>query len=245
MRTSNNTVLITGGASGIGFSLAKTFLEKGNQVIIIGRNSEKLKLAQSQYPALITYSCDISNRSERDDLILEIEKKHKELNILVNNAGVQVNYPSIEDISSIQHIRPELNINLVAPIELTCLLLPILLQKETACIVNITSVLGIVPKKNAPIYCASKSGLHTFSQSLRYQLENTGVKLFEVIPPLVDTDMTQGRGEGKISPETLVEEFFAGFEKDRYEMNIGKTKILRKLHRLFPKLAENIIKNKE
>ncbi len=245
MRTSNNTVLITGGGSGIGFSLAKTFLKKGNQVMIIGRNSEKLELAQSQYPALITYSCDISNRSERDDLILEIEKKHKELNILVNNAGVQVNYPSIEDISSIQHIRPELNINLVAPIELTCLLLPILLQKETACIVNITSVLGIVPKKNAPIYCASKSGLHTFSQSLRYQLENTGVKLFEVVPPLVDTDMTQGRGEGKISPETLVEEFFAGFEKDRYEMNIGKTKILRKLHRLFPKLAENIIKNKD
>ncbi len=245
MKISNNVVLITGGTSGIGFALAESFLQKGNKVIVVGRNQEKLKFVRSRYPELITFACDINDRTERDDLVLEIEKQFSDLNVLINNAGVQFNYASVEELSSIQNIRPELDTNLVSPIELTCLFLPLLINKPNACIINITSALAFVPKRNAPIYCASKAGLHIFSKSLRYQLEKDGVKVFEVIPPLIDTDMTKGRGEGKISPKTLVDEFMRGFEKDRFEMNIGKVKILRTLSRFFPTLADNIIKNRE
>ena len=244
MDTSNNTILITGGGSGIGYALAKEFMNRRNKVIIVGRSNKKLQMAKKTMSNLITYACDITSPSDRDDLLLEIESNHNDLNVLINNAGIQYNYSSIEDLSSIDRIRPEFYTNLLAPIELSCLLLPLLLQRESAAVVNVTSLLGIVPKKSAPIYCSSKAGLHIFSKTLRYQLEDTPIRVFEIIPPIVDTDMTIGRGSGKISPEELTEEFMRSFEQDRYEINIGKTKILRRLHRLFPPLAEKMMKNK-
>lgn len=119
---------------------------------------------------------------------------------------------------------------------------PKLLEKKEAAIVNVSSGLGLVPKESAPVYCASKAGLHIFSKSLRYQLESTNVKLFEIIPSLVDTDMTKGRGKGKLIPEQLVEEFWKNFVKDKYEIKIGKVKLLHLINRISPKLAESIMK---
>lgn len=124
--------------------------------------------------------------------------KYDDINILINNAGVQYNYEFSNEENAHNLIEMELNINLVGPILLTSLFLPKLLQKKEAAIVNVSSGLGFVPKESAPIYCASKAGFHIFSKSLRYQLEKTDIKLFDIIPPLVDTEMTKGRGRGKI-----------------------------------------------
>lgn len=113
---------------------------------------------------------------------------------------------------------------------------------ENAAIINVSSGLGLVPKASAPVYCATKAGMHIFTKALRYQLESTNVKVFEIIPPVVDTDMTRGRGRDKISPEQLVEEFWGNFKKDMYEIPIGKIKLLKTINRFFPGIADNIMK---
>ena len=142
---------------------------------------------------------------------------------------------------SIEKIEQEINVNLTAPIKLIALLLPVLQENKNAAIVNVSSGLGLVPKMQAPVYCGTKAGIHIFSKSLRYQLEK--VKVFEIIPPIVDTNMTKGRGNGKITADQLVEEFVKAFAKDEFEVNIGKVKLLKLVNRISPKLAEKIMKN--
>ncbi|NOZ03904.1 MAG: SDR family NAD(P)-dependent oxidoreductase [FCB group bacterium] len=242
MKINNQTALITGGASGIGLALTKRFLDAGNKVIIVGRNKQKLESVKSLSPGLITYQCDLSNYSQVESLKDRIANKHSDLSILVNNAGIQYNYRFTEDSDVINKIAREVEINLAAPIKLVSLLLPILLRQKSAAIINVSSGLGLVPKESAPVYCATKAGIHIFTKALRYQLENTSVRVFEIIPPLVDTDMTQGRGKGKISADDLAKEFFREFAKNHYEINIGKVKLLRLINRLSPALAEKILR---
>ncbi len=129
------------------------------------------------------------------------------------------------------------------PVTLCGLLLPVLSVQPQAAIVHVTSGLGLVPKKSAPVYCATKAGLHLFTKALRYQLEGSPVKVFEIIPPVVDTPMTAGRGSRKISPQQLVDEFMRAFERDRFEVSIGKVKLLRLISRLAPAVADRILKN--
>ncbi len=174
-------------------------------------------------------------------LTLFVKQEHPDTNILDNNVGIQHNYYFGEEDAHLGKIEQEININFLAPIKLISLLLPSLQMNPNAAIVNVSSGLGLVPKKQAPVYCGTKAGIHIFSKALRYQLKN--VKVFEIIPPLVDTQMTAGRGKGKISPEELVDEFIDAFKKDHYEINVGKVKLLRIINRLSPALAENIMKN--
>jgi short-subunit dehydrogenase involved in D-alanine esterification of teichoic acids len=148
------------------------------------------------------------------------------VNILINNAGIQYNYDFVNPEIATELIETELQTNLIAPLQLIKLMLPHLITKPKAAIVNVSSGLGLVPKQTAPVYCASKAGLHIATKALRWQLETTPIKVFEIIAPLVDTPMTQGRGKGKISPEALVDEFWNDFTRDRYEIKIGKTKLL-------------------
>lgn len=122
-------------------------------------------------------------------------------------------------------------------------LLPILTTKQNSAIINVSSGLAFAPKKSAPIYCATKSAIHIGTKAIRYQLENFNVKVFEIIPPFVDTAMTKGRGKGKITPKRLVDEFLRNFKNDKLESNIGKTKFLRFIQRIFPKIADKILKN--
>ena len=117
------------------------------------------------------------------------------------------------------------------------------MQRSSAAIVNITSALALVPKQSAPIYCATKAAMHNFTKALRYQLESTPIKVFEIIPALVDTEMTRGRGKGKITPEAMVDEALRGIESNKYEIRVAKTKILFALHRFLPSVAERIIRN--
>lgn len=240
MRLNKNKVLITGGSKGIGLAMAQKFLALDNEVIIIARNLDDLESVKKENSNLIIYQADLTQNEAVAALAAFIKKEHTDLNILVNNAGIQHNYSFLEESELSNMVEEELRINLLSPIHLITALLPVLESNENAAIVNVSSVLGIVPKANAAVYCASKAGLHIFSKSLRYQLNKT--KLFELIPPLVDTQMTAGRGKGKISPESLVNTFFKRFEKDKYEISVGKVKLLRLINRISPSIADRIMK---
>ncbi|MFF2483922.1 SDR family oxidoreductase [Paenibacillus sp. NPDC058071] len=245
MNTSGHTVLITGGASGIGLALTEQFIRNGNKVIVAGRNESKLSELKARYPDVQVILCDISRDSDRSRLVKWLNDEHSDLSVLVNNAGIQYNYAFTgENIQEAERkIKEETDINLITPIMLIAQLLPLLSRHPQAAIVNISSALGIVPKKSAPVYCATKAGLHLFTKALRYQLESTPIQVFEVIPPLVDTDMTKGRGRGKISAEQLAAEFWRAYRCDRLEISIGKVKMLHWLNRFTPRVAEAILKN--
>ena len=240
MRLQKNKILITGATSGIGEAMLNKFLLFDNQIIALGRNTEKLKKLAQKDERIIPFPCDISKAEELDKLIFFLEQSHPDTNILINNAGIQYNYHFAEEKQILNKVEQEINVNFLAPIKLIALLLPLLKNNDNACIVNISSGLGLVPKMQAPVYCGTKAGIHIFSKALRYQLEHT--KVFEVIPPLVDTQMTKGRGKGKISAEQLVDEFIRAFKKDQYEINIGKVKLLKFINRLLPSVAESIMK---
>jgi uncharacterized oxidoreductase len=243
MIATGNTVLITGGSSGIGLALAKRFLELKNEVIITARDAAKLDQIKNEFPEIITFAGDLTDKNSMDELVLFIEQQHSDLNILINNAAVQYNYNFVDEPDLTYKIDYEISANLTAPIKLTGLLLPLLLKNKRSAIVNVSSGLFIAPKKTASVYCATKSAIHSFTKTIRYQLENTDTKVFEIIPALIDTPMTEGRGKLKLLPQKLVDEFMASFKKDNLEIYIGKTKLLKLISRFSPRLADKIMKN--
>ena len=226
---------------GIGLALAREFKSLGNQIIITGRNPETLQKIGEEYD-FECISGDLGNPSDLHHLINQIQTNHPDLNVLINNAGIQKNYQLIEEENFDHEIELELAVNLTAPIKLCSALLPILARQEQSAIVNVSSILALVPKQSAPVYCGSKAGLHIFTKALRYQLKGSRVKVFEIIPPLVDTAMTKGRGQGKMSPEDLAKECFQGFQKDRFTIYPGKAKLLRAIQRVAPGIADGILK---
>jgi uncharacterized oxidoreductase len=240
MKVGNNTILITGGGSGIGLSLARAFLRSDNTVIVCGRNPVKLEAVKKQHPGIITFVCDIANDQEREKLIHAATQKYPKLNVLVNNAGIQHNYDFTDGKDHRALIDEETNINFLAHVKLTDQLLPLFAKMQVAAIVNISSALAVVPKESAPIYCATKAAIHNFSKALRYQLQKTPIKVFEIMPTLVDTEMTKGRGKDKVSPDSLATEVLRAMETERYEIPIGKTRMLFLLHRFAPAIVERI-----
>lgn len=240
MRLTNNKILITGATDGIGKALAERFVALNNLVIAVGRNQDKLEELTSSNKNFIGFQADVSNMEDLERLSMFISAQHPDLNILINNAGVQFNYHFEEELHLMNKIDYEVTVNFLAPIKLTGLLLPILKLNDNAAVVNVSSGLGLVPKMQAPVYCGTKAGIHIFTKSLRYQLKN--VKVFEIIPPLVQTSMTEGRGRGKILPAELVQEFMKAFENDVFEVNIGKVKLLKLINRISPAVAEKIMK---
>ncbi len=194
MKLNGNTILITGGAGGIGFALAEAFLAAGNEVIICSRKKDRLQQAQQRYPGLHVRECDVSDGSSRDALVSWIIENHKKLNILVNNAGIQNNIDFRLGKEELLRGESEIRTNLEAPIYLCASLIPLLMNQSTAAIVNVSSSLGLVPMAHMPVYCATKAGLHIFTKCLRRQLILTNIRVFEILPPAVDTELNmQGR----------------------------------------------------
>ena len=226
MKLSENTILITGGANGIGLALAQRLSERVNRVIICGRSESSLQDAQAQVPALITRVCDIADTESRQSMVAWLKAEHPSLNILVNNAGVQFQR-DFTNGGAIESLEAEVAINLIAPIYLLTELLPSLKQQSQALIVNVTSGLAFSPMADVPVYCATKAALHSFTLSLRHQLRNTPVRVVELAPPIVDTGLGGGtRSEGTISRNMLSTEDFAtqtidGLENDQDEILIG------------------------
>lgn len=249
MNLARQTVLVTGGSSGIGLALARSLRERGSRVLICGRDEAKLAQAASRVPGLETVSCDLGLESDLDVLVEAVHAQLGGLSLLVNNAAVQYNYtfPDADPEAIPVNIREELAINLNAPISLTAQLLPLLANQADSAVVNLTSGLALAPKKSAAVYCASKAGLRTFTKALRYQLEDAklGVRVVEVMLPLVATPMTEGRGNPrlKLRPERVAREVLAGLEVDRKEIRVGGAKAFGWLHRLAPGVAERLLRN--
>jgi len=205
-------------------------------VILVGRSESALAAACAASLGAQSCAADVSSAADRARLV----SLYPQATILVNNAGVQFNGPIAE--ASEANIEQELTVNFLAPVLLARAFIPLLSKHTEAAIINVSSGLALVPKEDAAIYCASKAALHSFSKTLRWQLEATPIRVFEVLPPLVETAMTAGRGKGKITAAQLADEFWEGFQRDRKEMLIGKAKLLAWVNRLAPRLAEKILR---
>ena len=243
MKLSNNTILITGGATGIGLALARALYDKNNRIIVCGRNKARLDELKKQLPDVVIYQCNLADETDLFRFADAVLADYPSINMLINNAGVQYNYLFTEEQTHTVPIREEVRVNLLAPLQLSERLLPHLMRQENAAIVNITSALAFAPKKCAAVYCATKAAMRSFTQALRYQLEGSSVAVFELVPSLVDTDMTQGRGNGKISPQALASEALKAMAADKHDILIEKTKALYLLYRLFPFAAYRLLKN--
>lgn len=191
MNISGNTILVTGGSGGIGLALAERFVKAGNQVIVCGKRPEKLAAAKAKVPQLHARVCDVAVAAERVALCEWVRQEFPNLNVLVNNAGIQNRNGNLlqADAANWGSYQAEIATNVEAPIHLTMLLLPLLVGKPNATIINVSSSLAFTPMASIPIYCATKAAVHSFTMSLRHQVANHGVEVVEVIPPAVQTDL--------------------------------------------------------
>ncbi len=232
MKLSGNTILITGGTSGIGLALAKEFTALGNKVIVCGRRVDRLEQMKLEIPGLVAYRCDVSVAAERRALLEWLQSEHPDANVLVNNAGVQLTADLHHEID-LDRLETEMNTNFTAPVHLSSLFAAFLKGKEGAAIVNISSGLAFVPIAFMPIYCASKAAIHSFTLSLRYQLRNSGIQVFEIAPPAVDTELGHDRrtdknqSHGGIPVGEFVQGAMEALENDVLEATVGMATSLR------------------
>jgi len=205
MKLTQNTILITGGGSGIGRGLAEAFHTLGNHVIIAGRRKELLEKTAAANPGMQFRLLDQDDAGEIRSFAAQVANDFPALNVLVNNAGIQ----RLEDMTSgvVDDAESTITTNLLGPIRLTGALLPSLMTKPQPAILNVTSGLAFVPFAMIPTYCATKAALHSYTQSLRYQLRNTSVQVIEIIPPWVRTEL---QGERGMNPKAMpLDEYIA------------------------------------
>ncbi|RVU02880.1 SDR family NAD(P)-dependent oxidoreductase [Mucilaginibacter limnophilus] len=218
MNLSNNKILITGGASGIGLGLTERFIKGGNTVIICGRRQDVLDEAAAKFPGVITRQCDLSVESERIDLYNWIAQNHSDLNVLVNNAGVQ-NWMTVNDTAFFEKAKQEAEINILAPLHLTQLFVQL---KSLTTIMNVTSGLAFVPFSKVGVYSATKAFFRSFTLSLRHQLKDSGVEVIEIIPPALNTDLG-GKGLHNAAPPVsdFIESIFEQLKNGSNELTFG------------------------
>jgi len=230
MKTSDNTVLITGGATGIGLALAEALVNADNKVLICGRRRRKLEEAKQKLPQIQVRQCDLSREEDRESLYNWVKDEYEDLNMLVNNAGVQRAIDLRKGATDLLSGEDEVQVNFVAPIHLSACFAPLLMGKKEAAIINVSSGLAFVPIAVMPVYCAAKAGIHIFSVSLRHQLKGTSVKVFEVVPPAVDTELGKGSSRnseqrhGGIPPSEVAAETMKALRNAEYEIVVGKAK---------------------
>jgi uncharacterized oxidoreductase len=232
MKTTGNTILITGGTSGIGLGFAEEFLKLGNKVIICGRREQRLKQVKEKHPEMIIRVCDVSDIKQREELSQWVIKEHPDTNILMNNAGIQL-LSNIKDPADLGKVRQEVETNFIAPIHLTSLFIKHLASKPSSVIINISSGLAFAPLAFMPVYCATKAAIHSLTLSLRHQLKDTSIKVFEIIPPAVDTELGGDRradpsqSHGGMSVSEFIAEAMTALKKDVVEAAIGQSVGLR------------------
>lgn len=193
MDTTGNTILITGGASGIGLALAEAFLAVGNEVIIAGRRQSALDAAVAAHPGLAAYVLDVEDAAAITAFATRITQAHPALNVLINNAGImRAENLAAESVATVD-AEATIATNLLGPIRLTAALLPQLRAREKAAVINVTSGLAFMPLAITPTYSATKAALHSYTQSLRHQLRGAVVEVLELAPPMVQTEMMPGQ----------------------------------------------------
>jgi len=224
MKITDKTVLVTGGGSGIGYATAKYLSEKGNKVIIAGRNPEKIKKAGEEL-GVTAIAFDVTNAEDVKAIVKRIEKEFSDLSVLINNAGVANLYRLGEGAGAFEKSKQEFETNYFGPVRLTEALLPTLKKQPEAAIVNITSNVSFHPLIVLPTYSDTKAALHSHTVALRLTLaKDTNIKLFEVMPSLINTDATKDMGGANgLPPKVVAEDIFNGLEQDQYEIYVGDT----------------------
>ncbi len=243
MITSNKKVLITGGSSGIGFAIAKKFLFQSNTVIIIGRDIEKLEKIKLIYPQIHIYKIDVTKDEEVQLLATDIQEKFNGIDVLINNAGVMQSLDVGNEGNDLSQQLEEIAINFSSPIRMLHYFLPQLKKSKEAVVINVSSGLAFVPFVRTPIYSATKAALHFWTKSIRLHLEPHGIQVLELIPPLVNTPLSQNviQSFKPMSTEELAESFWKGYVKSREEIVPGKAKQLKLLGTLAPKFIFKLI----
>jgi uncharacterized oxidoreductase len=236
MKLTGRTILITGGSSGIGLAFALKFLEFGNEVIVTGRRQSVLDEVKAKYPKLHTIQSDVADPSQIAALAARVENDFPRLDVLMNNAGILLYKNLRASASDLDGLMAEVNINVGGVIRTTSALMNVLAANKGT-VINVSSGLAFVPLPAAPIYSATKAAIHSYTLSLRFQLEANGVEVVEIMPPAVKTDMTIELVEGGasvMSTDDLVKQSFSALKSGSLEIHPGQTKMLALMRRLAP-----------
>ncbi len=236
MNVDGKTVLLTGGTNGIGREMALQLKAKGAEVIVTGRNPERLAAMADQ--GFEVMSADLSNAAGVDALISDWGERP--IDILLNNAGQLVDHDFRKEAVDADAADVAIYANLNAPIRLIAAFMDTLKSRTVAAIINVTSGLAIAPAARTPVYCATKSALRFYTLGLREQLKGTGIAVIEALPPVVDTQMNDGNPMKKMPPEECARQILEALEKGRDEANVGMTKALRIADSISPALAKAI-----
>lgn len=234
MKLSGNTILITGGTSGIGKGLAERLVALGNKVIVCGRRQQRLEQLKDSYPDIDVITCDVMDSKSRVLLAEKVAREYPELNVLINNAGIQLAQDLTRPVD-LANVEQEVDTNFVAPVHLSSLLVDHLKLQPNAAIVNISSGLAYTPLAFMPVYCATKAAVHSWSMSLRKQLDATSVRVYEIAPPSVDTELGYQRREDKTKSHggMPISEFVDGaieaLQNDEYQAGVGPAAQMMKL----------------
>jgi uncharacterized oxidoreductase len=234
MKISDNTILITGGTSGIGLELAAQLLAHGNIVIVTGQSQPHLDEARKKLPGIHAIRSDVSDAAAIASLYQQVVREFPNLNMLINNAGIMRKINLQIYGSDLQDITREVEINLNGSIRMIVQFLPHLKMQKRAAIVNVSSGLAFVPLAISPVYCAAKAAIHSFTQSLRLQLKNTNIAVFELAPPVTATSLFRGDmraddvpGVKPMDVKVLVKHAINGIKRDRIEIRPALSNMLK------------------
>ncbi|MNQ25929.1 Fatty acyl-CoA reductase [compost metagenome] len=226
MKTTGNTVFISGGSAGIGLAIAKKLSAAGNNIIINGRNEERLQNALKQLDNTVAIQGDLSIEADRIRIAKELKENYPEVNVIINNAGAAFSYLLNETLNAHEKAAIEMNTNYFSVIHFTELLLPHLIQKTEAAVVNVSSIAVFGSHKLLPTYGATKAALHSYTVALRdtYEVEKN-LQIYEIYPPLVNTEFSaEIGGANGIPPEEVADELFLALEKNQFDVPVGDSK---------------------
>jgi uncharacterized oxidoreductase len=227
MKLTGNSIVVTGGTSGIGRELVERFLAMGNKVVTCGRRKDRLDQLQAGHPELSVFTCDVTDEAQRTKFADWVKANHPATNVLVNNAGVQLVMDFTRSLD-LGRVRNEVETNFIAPVHFASLFAPILAKKEGAAIVNISSGLAFSPLAFMPVYCATKAAIHSLSLSLRHQMRALGITVYEIAPPAVDSELGRERwpkgqsSHGGMPVAEFVQAMLGALEADQHEAAIGQ-----------------------
>jgi uncharacterized oxidoreductase len=239
MKLEDKRILITGGGSGIGLELARRLADR-NQVVIAGRDEAKLQRARAQTPTLQTLPLDVSSESEAREAIRRLRDELGGLDVLVNNAGLLRSYPLAAADAGTKAVE-DVEVNLIGALRMTNLALPLLESSPEPALVFMSSAVALVAVPGYTVYAATKAAIHSLARSLRAELASSRIRVFEVLPPVVDTGPVRGLEVRKLAPAAVAEAIIGGLRRNREEIRIAEVRQLAPLARIMPRLADRIV----